>query len=150
MGCNKTTKLRVWRHHSIRDRMEESIKSMDPHCDIGSDIAVGHRMTPDGPVEVITNGPVEVGPDSYIIDFFVTNPSSKLLNINGLWAYEVTNGAALQAEKLKRQHYATVYPLIHPRRVIPFAIKATGRLGPSALAFLFKICGTHSFRCSKF
>jgi hypothetical protein len=70
--------------------------------------------------------------------------------VHGLQAYEVTNGAAIQAEKLKRQHHATAYPPIHPRRVIPFAIEAAGRLGPSILAFLFKICGTQTFRCSKF
>jgi hypothetical protein len=91
-----------------------------------------------------------VGPDSYVIDFVVTNPSTKSLKNHGFRAYEVTNGAAIQAEKLKRQHYATAYPPIQPRLVIPFAIEATGRLGPSALAFLIKICGTQTFRRSKF
>jgi hypothetical protein len=102
MCCNKINKLRVWRHNSIRDGMEELIKSMDSLCDIGSEIVVGHRMTTDGPVEVRTDLLYNVGPDSYVIDFVVTNPSSQSLNIHGLRAYEVTNGAAIQAEKLKR------------------------------------------------
>jgi hypothetical protein len=68
---------------------------------------------------------------------FSTNPSIESLNIHGLRAYGVTNGAAIQAEKLKRQHYSTAYPPIYPRRVITFAIEATGRLGPSALVQTF-------------
>jgi hypothetical protein len=63
--------------------MEKLIKSMDPLCDIGSEIVFGHRMTPDGTVEVRTDLLHNVGPDSYVIDFVVTNPNSKSLHVHG-------------------------------------------------------------------
>jgi hypothetical protein len=71
-----------------------------------------------------------VGPDSYIIDFVIANPASKTYNKYGIRAEKKVNCAALIAKKLKREQYATVYPPIDPSRIIPFAIEATGRLGP--------------------
>jgi hypothetical protein len=47
--------------------MEELIKSRDPLWDISSEIVVGHRITPDGSVEVRTDLLYNVGPDSYVI-----------------------------------------------------------------------------------
>ena len=34
--------------------------------------------------------------------------------------------------------------------VIPFVIESTGRLGPAAFSFLNKICGTQTFKRSRF
>ena len=60
------------------------------------------------------------------------------------------NATVLHAQKYKHVHYANCVPPIDPRRIIAFAIDATGRLGPDAKAFLFKTCGTETFRRSKF
>ena len=37
-----------------------------------------------------------------------------------------------------------------PATIIPFVLEATGRLGPSALAFLNKICRTQIYHRSQF
>jgi hypothetical protein len=60
------------------------------------------------------------------------------------------NATVLHAQKYKHDHYANCVPPIDPRRIIAFTIDATGRLGPDAKAFLFKTCGTETFRRSKF
>jgi hypothetical protein len=149
-GCNKVTKQVVWRHNTLRDGYIEMIKSIDPLADIESEQIVGHRMSADGWVAVRCDALYNIGPESYIIDFVVVNPSSKTYNRNGMHAYSTVNCAALIAQKSKRDHYATAVPPIDPRRIIPFAIEATGRLGPEAKAFLFKTCGTETFRRSIF
>jgi len=99
---------------------------------------------------VSNNTLYNVGPDSYIIDFVITNPSCKTYNTARYKAYENVNATVLQAQKYKHVHYANCVPPIDPRRIIAFAIDATGRLGPDAKAFLFKTCGTETFRRSKF
>ena len=105
---------------------------------------------PNGPVGVRCDTLYNVGPDSYIIDFVVTNPSCKTYNTARYKAYQNVNATVLHAQKYKHVHYANCVPPIDPRRIIAFAIDATGRLGPDAKAFLFKTCGTETFRRSKF
>jgi hypothetical protein len=62
------------------------------------------------------------------------------------------NVAALFEEKDKRlKYHQVVLPnTIDPSRVVPFAIEATDRLDPSALAFLHKVCGPNSYHRSQF
>jgi hypothetical protein len=150
MGYTKNFKTTVWRHNDIRDNYVNMIKSIDPVADIESEQIVGHRMTPNGPVGVRCDTLYNVGPDSYIIDFVVTNPSCKTYNTARYKAYENVNATVLHAQKYKHVHYANCVPPIDPRRIIAFAIDATGRLGPDAKAFLFNTCGTETFHRSKF
>jgi hypothetical protein len=150
LGCKKNTKTTVWRHNDIRDGYIDTIKSIDPLADIEPEQVVGYRMTPNGPVGVRCDTLYNVGPNSYVIDFVVTNPSCMSYNTARYKAYENVNATVLEAQKNKHVHYANCVPPIDPRRIIAFAIDATGRLGPEAKAFLFKTCGTETFRRSKF
>ena len=50
-------------------------------------------------------------------------------------------------ETSKRNHYGTVKdPLpLPPASVIPFVLETSGRLGPSALGFIQRISGAHTY-----
>jgi hypothetical protein len=94
----------------------------------------------------------EHGPISYVIDLVVTDPSGKTINSlisSGAnpRAYNTINVAALYEEKEKRLKY---HQVIDPNRVVPFAIEATGCLGPSAHAFLHRVCGPNTYYRSHF
>jgi hypothetical protein len=106
-GCNKVTKTVVWRHNDIRDGYIEMIKSIDLVADIESEQIVGHRMTADGWVAIRCDALYNVGPESYIIDFVVADPSSKSYNRNGMHAYSTVSYAALLAQKSKPFHPLT-------------------------------------------
>jgi hypothetical protein len=64
--------------------------------------------------------------------------SERTYNTARYKAYENVNAIVLHAQRYKHVHYANCVPPIDPRRIIAFAIDATGRLGPDAKAFLFK------------
>ena len=55
-------------------------------------------------------------------------------------------------EAHKVAHYKTdVMPHVLPDgAVIPFVVEASGRLAPSALGFLQRLCGTHTYLRSRF
>jgi hypothetical protein len=116
--CTKNSKTTVWRHNDIRDNYINMIKSIDPVADIESEQIVRHRMTPNGPVGVRCDTLYNIGPDSYIIDFVVTNPSCKTYNTARYKAYENVNATVLHAQKYKHVHYANCVPHIDPRCII--------------------------------
>ena len=80
------------------------------------------------------------------MDVSVVDPGSKNY-IDQYRSNEVPDAAAKAMEISKRNHYGAVtdpFPL-PPGSVIPFVLETSGRLGPSALGFVQRISGTHTF-----
>ena len=70
----------------------------------------------------------------YLIDVVVAEPTSRSATTHAsLSSVETKAGAARQAEARKRQDYGV---LPEGTRLVPFAIEATGQLGPEAADFL--------------
>ena len=152
------------RHTNIERLLFPLIKACRPEAIVTMETKVGQRIVnkrlANGQIEpVITDVYCDIlvkdGPDTYILDILVVDPSAPFYNIttnNRPRAFETVNAAAITGEIKKRRHYNRVsLPApIPPDSVIPFVIEATGRLGPSALAYLFKICSTQTFRRSQF
>jgi hypothetical protein len=161
--CFKNRGACTRRHTSILNLLYSLIRFLYPLDNVYKDIphcTVGQRVSGHIPPviqDVICDILWEDGPLSHIIDLNIVDPSCSRLNVPAPSLinprpYNTVNGAALAGEKKKRVHYAKVSlpaPL-DPSRIIPFTIEATGRLGPSALAFLFKICGSNTYRRSLF
>ena len=65
---------------------------------------------------------------------------------------EVPDAAAKTMESTKRNHYGAVKdPLPLPSAsIIPFVLETSERLGPSALEFIQRISGTHTYLRSQF
>ena len=65
---------------------------------------------------------------------------------------EVPDAAAKAMETTKRNHYSAVNdPLpLPPASIIPFVLETSGRLGPSALGFIQRVSGAHTYLRSQF
>lgn len=106
-------------------------------------------------VDVFADIVVEEGPERLILDLLTVDPSAPMYNKPHLTlprAYNTVDAAAIIGERKKKYHYGRVSlpaPL-PPESIIPFVTEATGRLGPSALAYITKICPTQTYRRSKF
>ena len=101
------------------------------------------------------NGPVEK-----IIDLMVIEPSGDHYcqdkpGRNIPRSCEVGNAAASIGENFNFSHGKVrtindVPGLINLNNFVPFVIESSGRLGPKALEFLTLICGTQTYKRSKF
>ena len=89
---------------------------------------------------------VTIGPETLWVDVSVVDPGSRNY-IERYRSNEVPDAAAKAMETSKRNHYGAVTdPLpLPPASVIPFVLETSGRLGPSALGFIQRISGTHTF-----
>ena len=85
-----------------------------------------------------------------IIDVAVVDPGADKYTKHPPSSHRNPDSAAQAEETRKRAHYARIVPAPTPATIIPFVLEATGRLGPSALAFLNKICRTHTYHRSQF
>lgn len=70
-----------------------------------------------------------------IVDFGITHPGARY-NERRHHTSEIPDAAAQAYETQKFEHYKQVPNLVESRRFTPFIIESTGRLGPSARAFL--------------
>lgn len=87
--------------------------------------------------------------NSYI-DVAVVDPGADSYTTTPFFSHLNTDAAALFMERRKRTHYARIVPAPNPLSIIPFVVEATGRLGPSALALIARLCRTHTHLKSQF
>ena len=87
---------------------------------------------------------VVMGGDRYIhvIDVSVVNPSAGCYINGNQQSNLITESAARNRERIKRNHYSQVVG--DPNIVVPFAIGITARFGPSARESLKEWCGVNS------
>jgi hypothetical protein len=143
------------------------IKSVLPNARVEKEKVVGKRLLRNQEgvapkeIKVICDIRVQNGPVENIIDLMVIEPSGDHYcqdkpGRNIPRSCEVVNAAASIGEKLKFSHYGKVRiindvpGLINLNNFVPFVIESSGRLGPKALEFLTLICGTQTYKRSKF
>jgi hypothetical protein len=101
---------------------------------------------------VHTDVKVIKGADTLYIDVAIVDPAAAMFLKPPTRSHLTQDGAASKYGRTKRQHYARVNSssAFPSRSIIPFAIEATGRLGPSALLFLHSQFGSQPISRSKF
>jgi hypothetical protein len=156
LSCGLNKGFRNIRHDSIRNKLYQLIKRLNPgitQTHLSMEYVVGQIDTGDGdPCSARTDIKYVKGADTFFIDVVIADPAASAYQVAPTLSHLTRDGAASRCERTKRQHYARVNtpaPLLD-RSVIPFAIEATGRLGPSALLFLHSLCGTQTFTRSNF
>ena len=103
------------------------------------------------PVQTLLLQRVIVGAETLWIDVSVVDPGCHHY-IERYRSNEVPDAAAKAMETTKRNDYSTVKdPLpLPPASIIPFVLETSGRLGPSALGFIQRISGAHTYLRSQF
>jgi hypothetical protein len=124
------------RHNKIRDLLQEFIKSCLPEGSV-VDKEVSFQVTT---ATVITADlQYEVDNNIHYIDVTVANPASQsYLNLGSAVSADV---ASKRKEQEKIRHYGVLGNAVQTGRFIPFAVEATGRLGPAAVQFLQRMAG---------
>ena len=154
MTCNVHAGSRTYRHDEIRDCFVRLLRKIYPHNMITTEALVG-RTVPNAhgvTKEVFSDVTLVLGAETLIIDFAVVCPGGAHYLQYPTRSAITQDGAALHKEVSKRRHYATVAPpdTPPPNSVIPFVLEASGRLGPSALGFLHRICPTQTYLRTRF
>jgi hypothetical protein len=152
MSCPGTKGFRTKRHNEIRDLLFRLIKKRYPlltnvllklEDNVGS-FADGHMIRAD-----IT---WQIEAEKVIVDLVCIDVGCVQYIKPPTRSYLSSERAALHAEKVKRDHYAKVVvpTRLNSNSVIPFVVEASGRLGPAALGFVNRICGTQTYIKSAF
>ena len=156
LSCSLNKGIRNTRHDSIRNRLYQLVKKLNPgiqQTHLSMEYIVGQIDTGDGdPRSARTDIRYVKGADTFLIDVVIADPAALEYQKAPTFSHVTRDGAASKCERNKRRHYSRVNipaPLLD-RSIIPFAIEATGRLGPSALLFLHSLCGTQTFSRSTF
>jgi hypothetical protein len=124
------------RHNKIRDLLFQFIKDCLPE---------GSVVQKEIPFQVTTTTMItadlqyEIDNNINYIDVTVANPSSQsYLNMGSATTADV---ASKHKEQAKTRHYEVLGNAVQTGRFIPFALEATGRLGPAAIRFIERMAG---------
>lgn len=158
LSCSLNSDKRNMKHNSICELLHRFMKAVKPEDRIEREEEVGQITTPNergGPDKVIhvqADIVWQNGTDKLVVDVHVVNAEAKEYLKYPNCSYEKQDAAALAGEARKRRYYGkvTVPHRIPTATVIPFVVESTGRLGPSAFSFLNMLCGTQTYRRSKF
>jgi hypothetical protein len=135
LSCKLPSEIRQNRHDRALDVLHSFIREVigdraqmtfDKDVLRGRTVPGRHACEPD-----LT---VHLGAFTYYVDMVITNPSMPTALTQGSAATAKT--AAKMAEKKKRGKYKTSHGSGISSCVVPFAVEATGLLGPAADAFL--------------
>jgi hypothetical protein len=165
--CNNNAPSFTRRHTACRDALISVIKSVLPNARVEKEKVVGMRLLrSEGglapkQIKVICDIKLQNGPVDNTIDLMIVEPScdhycENKPGRNIPRSCEVVNAAAVIGEKFKTNHYGKVRIIngvpgrINLNNFVPFVIESSGRLGPKALEFLTLICGTETYKRSKF
>lgn len=114
-------------HQTLRKNLPNSVVSLSPQLERAD--APGQFITGDMALQI--NG------RTIIIDVVVTDPAAQTYRDAPISSSENADVANTTREGFKRTHYANTQPnVVAAGNFVPFAIEATGRLGPAANAFL--------------
>lgn len=151
MSCSLNKGFRTRRHNDIRDLLFKLLRKRNPDLSNDSlklEFVVG--QTEGGEREVRADIFWRDEAANVIIDIACVDPGChQYLQ----WeSFKEADAAARYMEWVKHQHYKkVVLPARLPvNSVYPFVIEASGRLGPTALSLLNRICGTQTFLKSMF
>lgn len=162
LSCVLNGSLRTNRHTAARDILYRLMKGAVPpgdYCE--KEKVVGKIVTvnpgrPDSVTFVQTDIVWLDRAVKYVIDVSIVTPEAQSFIQYPYLSHIRQDAAAECGEKRKLLYYSKVNEVngiadrIPAESVIPFVIESTGRLGPAAFSFLNKICGTQTFKRSRF
>lgn len=153
MSCANTKGYRTKRHNEIRDLLFKLVKKRYPAVtpqQLQVEANVGQYAGGERGVRADITWVHEA--EKLIIDIMVIDPGCQTYVKHPVLSFQSNERAAVWAENIKRNHYSKVVipAKLNAHSVIPFIVEASGRLGPAALAFLNRVCGTQSFVKSTF
>ena len=153
ISCRLNSHHRTFCHTDVVRLLYDLLKTRYPLSVIQKEKEVGTTAPMDGQVHGIRADIVaSIGAVTYVIDVSTIDPGNlSSLALNPSSAVQ-QDAASRSREAIKRRHYRKVVtpaPLSEAS-VIPFVLETTGRLGPSAIAFLHTICPTQTFLRTKF
>jgi hypothetical protein len=153
MSCSLNKGFRTKRHNDIRDLLYALLKRRFPAL-------TNESLKLEPLVGQFEGGERDVKADilwihqaaMIVIDIACVDPGCQQYLEAPVESWRTEDKAALRMEFVKRQHYSKVaLPARLPvNSVYPFVVEASGRLGPSALSLLNRICGTQTFLRSSF
>jgi hypothetical protein len=139
LDCGLSRAYVTGRHNKIRDLLFQFIKDCLPE---------GSVIQKEIPFQVTTTTMItadiqyETNNNIHYIDVAVANPSSQsYLNMGSASTADV---ASKHKEQAKSRHYEVLGNAVQTGRFIPFALEATGRLGPAAVRFIERMAGLRS------
>jgi hypothetical protein len=154
------------RHTAVNNLLVALIKSLLLAANVQKEKVVGKRVQQIGggalkQIKVICDILVQNGSVQIIVDVLLVEPSAKtccevISRRNSPRSSEFVNIAASLGEKSKRSHYAKVSIIndipgqLNMDNFVPFVIESSGRLGPKAVEFIALICGTDTYKKSRF
>jgi hypothetical protein len=161
LSCALNSGLRTMRHTAALDILLRLIKSMAPGDYCEKEKVVGKIVTanpgrPDSVTFVQGDVVWQQGAAKHVIDLSIVTPEANTFLNHPYLSFLKQDAAAICAEGRKRLYYSKVNEVngvadrIPAESLIPFVIESTGRLGPAAFSFLNKICGTQTYKRSRF
>jgi hypothetical protein len=136
LDCIHSKAFITGRHNKIRDLLFQFIKDCLPE---------GSVVQKEIPFQITTTTMItadiqyEMDNNINYIDVTVANPASQsYLNMGSTTTADV---ASKHKEQSKTRHYAVLGNAVQTGRFIPFALEATGRLGPAAIRFIERLAG---------
>ena len=152
MSCPGTKGYRTKRHNDIRDLLNKLIKKRNPHLTAATlklEDEVGFQADGTGVRADIT---WQCEAEKLIIDIMCIDVGCLGYVGPPIRSYLAVGNASVHAEGRKRAHYKKVVTPVRlsENAVIPFIVEASGRLGPAALGFVNRICGTQTYIKSAF
>ena len=162
LSCVLNGPLRTNRHTAARDilyRLMKGAVAPGDYCEkekVVGKIVTANPGRPDSVTFVQTDIVWLDRAVKYVIDVSVVTPEAPSFTQYPYLSHIRQDAAAECGEKRKRLYYSKVNEVngiadsIPAESVIPFVIESTGRLGPAAFSFLNKICGTQTFKRSRF
>jgi hypothetical protein len=136
LDCKLSKAYITGRHNKIRDLLFQFIKDCLPE---------GSVIQKEIPFQVTTTTMItadiqyETNNNIHYIDVTVANPASQsYLNMGSATTADV---ASKFKEQAKSRHYEVLGNAVQTGRFIPFALEATGRLGPAAVRFIERMAG---------
>jgi hypothetical protein len=153
ISCRQNNSQRTYCHTELVGLLYRLLKKRYPHAEVDKEKEVG-RTAPVGGVDQGIRADIvaKIGPITYVIDVSTVDPG----NASSLGLLPSSAGsqdaAGVQREKVKRRHYRRVVTpaAIPAAHMIPFVVETSGRLGPTAIAFLHTICHSQTYIRSKF
>ena len=146
LSCRLNGAMATRRHHQITKTLAALLRRTQP-APVATESLAGVTSTDHNIIaDIIWSLPE----GNTFIDVAVVDPGADSYIAHPIFSHATTDAAALHMEGRKRTHYARIVPTPDPQSVIPFVVEATGRLGPSALALLTRLCRTHTHLKTQF
>ena len=143
LSCMKLQKSRTDRHNYVLDDFVSVLRRLVGRGNVEAEVLVDANSNKSMDVVANING------ISYYIDFCIVNPASAAYTGNLDRCGDVS-AILKHAEDAKRAKYSDCLRALNVNmsRFIPFAMSASGLLGPSASLFFGKLLETKTFRHS--